>query len=540
MAMTERIRTQPTAGVNWLDRAILSVAPIWGARRIATRHLLAAAETSRERFARIEAAEHNDTRGDRWLISRLSPDSQAEMDLQTVRDRSRDIYQNDAMGGAVDGRVNHVIGTGHTPQARIKAREGVVDETAAEAFNIELEDVYEQWNTRADRSGFRSLWMLSRIAERHNCVDGESFTVLSDVGRADKPIPLAVQVIDPERVNTPPQFGGDKLVRLGIRYSDRGDILGYYVQKAHPGDTKDVRIDYEFIEADRMLHVYEPWFAEQSRGLPWMTRALNRAKDAKDYDEAAILGAQIEACFAAFVKPSMGSGYLSAVGESSGTNSDGRRLQDIVPGTVRHLDPGEDIVFSTPQRPGSGFTPFMEWNYRRVAAAINWPYEMVVKNWSSLSFAAGRLVLTDAKKATQVGQKIMREQWLCRIWNRMVDEAVILGECSIDPRAYLEYPHVFRRHVWIPPQWDYALNPGEEVTADVDEISQNLATLEDKLGKRGYDLEDLIERRRREVKLLTDAGLMPASASASTTAVDASPADPAETVVQTAEEGVIA
>ena len=78
------------------------------------------------------------------------------------------------------------------------------------------------------------------------------------------------------------------------------------------------------------------------------------------------------------------------------------------------------------------------------------------------------------------------------------------------------------------------------MTADVDEISQNLATLEDKLGKRGYDLEDLIERRRREVKLLTDAGLMPASASASTTAVDASPADPAETVVQTAEEGVIA
>ena len=109
MAMTERIRTQPTAGVNWLDRAILSVAPIWGARRIATRHLLAAAETSRERFARIEAAEHNDTRGDRWLISRLSPDSQAEMDLQTVRDRSRDIYQNDAMGGAVAATMRPLL-----------------------------------------------------------------------------------------------------------------------------------------------------------------------------------------------------------------------------------------------------------------------------------------------------------------------------------------------------------------------------------------------------------------------------------------------
>ena len=41
------------------------------------------------------------------------------------------------------------------------------------------------------------LWMLSRLAARHNEFDGESFTVLSDAGRADKPIPLAILVIDP-------------------------------------------------------------------------------------------------------------------------------------------------------------------------------------------------------------------------------------------------------------------------------------------------------------------------------------------------------
>lgn len=506
--MTERKKATSATRVNWLDRAILAVAPIWGARRIATRRMLADSEGLRERFARIEAAEHNETRGDRWLISRLSPDSQLDLDLETTRERSRDIYQNDAMGGAIDGKVNHVIGTGHTPQSRIKARDGVVSEAEAEQFNAELETVYEQWNGQADRSGRFSLWMLSRLAERHNCFDGESFTVLSDVGRADKPIPLAVQVIDPERVNTPSKLAGDPSVRLGIRYSN-GEIVGYYVQRAHPGETKNPRIDHEFVPADRMLHVYEPWFAEQSRGLPWMTRALNRAKDAKDFDEAAILAAQIEACYAGFIEQSMISGGMSALGASSGVNSSGRRLQDITPGTLMHLDPGEKVHFGTPQRPGAGFSPFQEWNYRRVAAAIDWPYEMVVKNWGTLSFSAGRLVLTGAKKATQVGQKLMREMWLCRVWHRMVDESVILGECSIDPRAYLASPFTFRRHVWIPPQWEYALNPGEEVDADVIEIEQNLGTLEDKLGKRGYDLEDLIERRRREKKLLKEAGLEP-------------------------------
>jgi lambda family phage portal protein len=382
----------------------------------------------------------------------------------------------------------------------------VVLSDEAELYNKQLEAVYRDWEPRADRSGRRSLWMQSRLAERHNEFDGESFTVMSDVGRIDKPIPLALQVIDPERVNTPAEFAGDPLVRLGIRYTADGDIVGYYVQRSHPGDTKNFKLSYEFVEADRMLHVFEPWFAEQSRGLPWMTRALNRARDAKDVDEAAILGMQIEQCYAGFVESGeVPDPFASAA--TTAVSASGKPLQDIVPGTIRYLEKGQKVHFGSPTRPGNAFAPFQEWNYRRVAAAINWPYEMVVKNWGTLSFSAGRLVLTDAKKATQVGQKIMREMWLCRVWNRMVYESVVVGETDIDPRLYLQFPNVFERHVWIPPKWEYALNPGEEIDADIKEIDANLATLEDMLGKRGYDLEDLLARKKRERQLIKAAGL---------------------------------
>lgn len=525
MVMVERKQPEPPK-TTWLDRTILAIAPAWGAKRIATRRLFEQAESNHSRFARIEAAEHNETRADRWLISRLSPDSQLEQDLETTRDRSRDIYQNDAMGGAVDGKVNHVIGTGHTPQARIKELEGVITAAEAETYNKQLESVYELWSKRADRNGRFSLWMLSRLAYAHFLFDGESFTVFSDVGRADKPIPLALQVIDPERVNTPSKFAGDKNVRLGIRYKSNGEIVGYYVQRAHPGDTKNVvgSLEYEFIEAERMLHVFTPWFAEQSRGLPWMTRALNRARDAKDYDEAAILGAQVEQCYAVFIKPAAGTGYASAVGAATSSNGN-YRTQDIVPGSIYHVDPNEEVTSTAPQRPGNQFTPFMEWNYRRVAAAINWPYEMVIKNWGQLSFAAGRLVLNDAHKATQVDQQIMREMWHERVWDRMVYECVTLGECDIAPRIYVQQPHVFQRHVWIPPQWGYALNPGEEVDADIKSIDANLATLEDMLGKRGYDLEELVERRKREKQLIKDAGLEPPPKAGAASPVAAEPED---------------
>ena len=501
--MRERVTAQlEMPAPNWLDRLCSWVAPEYGARRIAVRRQLAVAEHMHARLARIEAADSTVSRADRWLTSRLSPNSQLEQDQQTARDHSRELYVNDATGGAVDDKINHVIGTGHTPQARVS---GVAN---SDSLNVQIEDVYRDWSPRASVSGTSSLWALSRLAARHNEFDGESFTVLSDLGKADKPIPLAVQVIDPERVATPPEFSGDPQVRLGIRTDERGQVLGYYVQRSHPGDTRDVNLKYDFVPSERMLHVFEPWTAEQSRGLPWMTRAINRAKDAKDVDEAHILASQIEACYAGFVKSSSTPGYMGATGAATGTSGN-RRTQDITPGTLTYLGPGEEVVFSSPVRPGSGFAPFMEWNYRRVAAAINWPYEMVVKNWAGISFAGGRIVLAGAKRATQVAQKMMAEQWLSRVWHRMVEESVIVGAIDVSPAEYMAAPLVYQRHVWIPPRWDYALNPGEEVKADVEELSSNLALLEDAVGKRGYDLEDFIARKSRENRLLTDSGLTP-------------------------------
>ena len=143
MAMKEA--TSPrrvTAQRNWLDRAIGYVAPSWGLQRVQARLTLAAAERREQRLARIEAAEVSKSRGNTWLTSRLSPNSQLELDLQTARDRSRDLYQNDMLGGAVDSKVNHVIGTGHTPQARIMAVDGEITEEQADAYNEQLERVY--------------------------------------------------------------------------------------------------------------------------------------------------------------------------------------------------------------------------------------------------------------------------------------------------------------------------------------------------------------------------------------------------------------
>lgn len=480
--------------------------PIEGARRIKFR-----SDFRRAIMGAHEGAANDDTRGHSWLASRLAPDLALEEDLPNLRTRSRELYRNDSSGGAIDTRINLVVSYGFTPQAAIVARVGITQEQA-DTWNDQLELVYDQLYPLIGRTGKESLWQCLRLVERHHGFDGESFTILSDVGHPDKPIPLTIEVIDPERVETPPKHTNNPLVRMGVEYDAKGRIVAYHIRKTHPQDTKSVDQSYDRIDASRVLHVFEKWFAGQSRGYPWLTRTLNRIKDGKDLGEATIIKAQVEACFAAFVKT--GNAYNAALGSAAGTNSAGRRYQEMAPGGVHYLNAGEEVTFSSPGNPGASFAPFMEWNDRKQAAGMNFPYEMLAKNWGGLSFAAGRLVLAEARLFTESQQKLLTEAWLSPIWSRMVEEAVIVGAVDIPVKLYNQKPWMFKGHEWGPPAWPYALTPREEIDAAITEVENNITTKQKIIAKRGGWWREVFAQRAIERQEERDLDIQPNAAEA--------------------------
>jgi lambda family phage portal protein len=496
------------------DRVVGLFAPQQAAERMALRYRWRTAEArfgslSEPRMSTYDGAVNDRTRADSWLNSRLSPNSALEQDLVTLRSRSLELYRTDAIGGAIDGRTNLVVSYGFTPQARIKERAGVVTQAQADQWNQELEDVYAQTAPAICKTNKRSLWQLSRLVERHHGAYGESFTILSDRSEPGRPIPLTLEVVDPERVETPYNQVNNPLIRLGVEHDESGRIVAYHVRDKHPGDTLDLNLQYTRYPAERVLHVFESFFAGQSRGLPWLVRTLNRAKDAKDLDEAAIIAAQVEACFAAFVTAPMGGGRAanSALAETGDTS----RIEDIRPGTIRYLDSGEQVHFGSPSK-ASTFAPFQEWNYRRAAAGMNYPYEMLVKNWNGLSFAGGRLALTEGRLFVQSAQQLLIECWLCKIWERLVYESVLVGAVSIPPRLYEDYAWWLNRHCWTPPAWPFALTPGEEIDAKIKAVNNNLMPKAKVVGEFGGDLEDVFGQRRDERQLERDYEIDPATA----------------------------
>lgn len=489
-----------------IDRAVFAVAPVWGARRIATRKQF---ERSERYFARaLESSENDRAREGKWLGSRLSADAFLEEDLETTRQRSRELYRNDFVGGAIDSRVEHVVGTGFTVQARIKAKAGVITAEQAKALNEQLEEVYERVEPTACRSRKKSLWQKISLACRTVDADGECFVIFSDIGTADAPIPLCVEVIDADRVETPPEMIMDPSVRMGIKYGKNKEILGYYVRDNHPNDNKEFSLSYKMIPAWRVQHIFVEWFAGQSRGLPWMTRALNRAKDGKDLTEAGIIGAQVEACFAGFIK-SKSNPLSKAMGATTSTDN-GRRLQDVRPGSVNYIGTDDEIVFSSPNKANSVGT-LQEYNNRTISAALNWPYEMLMKDWRGVSFAGGRIILNAAKISTKVRQKLIIESMLRPFWHRMVEEAVIVGAVDIDARVYRDNRHVFNRHVWAGPRWSYAINPAEETKARLMAVDGNLNTLANELAEDQLDLEEVYAQRAIEREMERQSNIRPNS-----------------------------
>lgn len=439
-------------------------------------------QLSRRRDVKMHAYEGATSSRATWMTSQLSADSDLELDRESLTQRSRYLYRNESIGGAIDQRKDLVVGTGFTPQAQIREVKGRITAAQAEEWNSQLEEVFEEWAPLAGVSGKDSIWEMSRLIEGHHGFDGESVTILSDVRHPDKPIPLAVEVVDPMRLETPPGKEGDPHCRLGVQYDPvySATILGYWIRNKHPGDTKDIDQNFTFYPANRVLHVFEKMFAGQSRGLTWLVRALLNIVDRKDLKEAGIITAQIQSCYVHYITKSADTG-LDASGNarrnSTRTTTGGQLQRDIRPGTEKYLEEGETVTNATPPTGTSTVDSLNTANDRGIAAALNMAYEMLAKDWRGVSFAGGRIILSGVKLDTESRQERLATRWFRDIWNMMVDEAVMLLEwVTIPITEYNKRPLWYRRHQWVPQAWAFSITPGEEVDALLKKVDGNLMT----------------------------------------------------------------
>ena len=477
-----------------LDAVEFRIAPKRYAQRKVVENLL----RMQERMVARDAADHGRLKGSKWLASRLSVNSELEIEQEDTRNRSRDLYLNDPIAaGYVKGRVTNVVGTGLTPQAQIQAGDAI-DQERAEKLNRQIEEVARRQMKRADLSGLRSLWMIQRLVQRCVDRDGEAFVVFSDRLNDRRPVPLSVEVVSVHRVVTPPGKEGEPDVRLGRRVDRDGVVVSYFVRRAEPNDTKEWDETYDEVPASRVCHIYEEEEANQARGWPAATPNMKTLKNAADYEEAVIIARQVKACFTAFIPKSNPMG--AAIGAATGTTSSGQRLQSLEPGLVHYYDPAAEgkIEFADPGGGGEGdHSQYMESLYRKTAAGYNYPSEALTKNYGAMNFSSSRASLIEGRIEFDAGQMFQVDLFLGRWWELLVQEAVIAGLVDISPQEFLAAPHVFTRHFWIPARRDW-VDPLKDVTANNKAVEGGITSKTMVAAASGSDFDTVLAQRTRE------------------------------------------
>jgi len=462
-------------------------------------------------FSSYKGASRNRLRST-WLPGSGSADENLLPELSDLRERSRDLNRNDAHASGITGTMTtNVVGSGIRPQSRVDREALGISEDQANEFQKTAEKIWKRWIAYADAGERMDFYELQQLIDRQILENGEAIIVPYMLNDDTRPYSLALQVIESDRLDTPPDRRGDKSVRSGVKIGINGEPVSYFIHKTHPGDFRYAKREEKiFIEVaaknaygrKNVFHLYPTMRSGQTRGVPFFAPVLTYFKDLAEYAEAELVAARIAACFSIFITSE--SSMDVAINSGYERNPAGQLVESLEPGMIKHLMPGESITSFNPQRPGASFEPFVNRILQAISAALGLPYELVAKDFSKTNYSSARAALLEARRYFKV-----RQEWLARklcqpIWEMLLEEAYLRGELPAD--SFYENRRFWTNALWIAPGWEW-VDPLKEAQAAEVGLKNGIVTHADIYAAQGKDWEESFEQRKRELDKMRELGL---------------------------------
>lgn len=500
MAKEKKQRTFGASLAGAYDNVIAFFDPKAGYQRKAMRKAMGLMDG----LSSYKGAESNRLNND-WVVRGDSADQSLLPELPMLRKRSRWLNRNDAhAAGITKTVVTNTIGTGIKPQSRIDHEALGLSDEVAKKFQRDAEREWERWCPFADAGERLHFYEMQSLIDRQILENGEVFIIPIRIKDKNRPCPLAFEIIEADRVCTPPGMQGNKNIRDGVLTGEHGQPVKYFVTKGHPGDGfyGDLSARQKFIEypakrfdgQKNVFHLYAMERPSQTRGIPFFAPVLNYFKDFADYLEAEVVTARIAACLSVFIKKNDAGAAVAAA--TAGTDGNGKRQQEVEPGTFTYLEPGEDVSTLNPMRPGNTFEPFVFVLLRSICASLNLPYEIVTKDFSRTNFSSMRASLLQAYRYFRVRQEWLNRNFNKPVWDMVQEEAFLAGR--IQAKDFMENKFEYCRVRWIAQGWEW-VDPLKEAKASETALRIGITTIADECANQGKDIDDLLDQRAREL-----------------------------------------
>lgn len=446
--------------------------------------------------------------------SNSSADMELVTSLRTLRSRARQLRRDASY--AKRGQVivvNNVIGAGIGMQSQVKTLRGRELNTAV---NDAIEWAFIDWSKAENCHTGGALHfhdferaMMAQIFEA-----GEVFVRKHYRAFGRSRVPFALELIEAERIADEVQPGPanpGNMVRMGIEVDGFYRPIAYWIRERHQGEFRlgaSMSDRYERVPADQIWHlkITDRW--PQTRGEPWLHAVIRKLQDMDGYSEAEIVAARGAANYMASVESDDPETPLG--GTETSAPASGEREIEIAPGIVVRLAPGEKMNFHSPSRPNTAIDPFMRYMLREVAAGIGTSYESLSRDYSQSNYSSSRLALLDDRDLWRYFQAWFIRSFRQPLHCEWLQQAVLSRALSVIPvEAYAVDAGRYEMVRFKPRGWSW-IDPTKEVEAYIKAVRAGFITTADVIAKTGdgADLEDVLEGREQELKMMKEKGLV--------------------------------
>lgn len=459
--------------MNIFEKAIAAVSPERALRRAAARQRLKIIDSGYGNYG----ASHVKKSLLGWLYGGGSAYEDIQINLSTLRQRSRDLYMGVPLAtGALKTMRTNVVGPGLTLKSQIDHKFLNIEPEKARQIEEQIEREFELWadSTACDLERLDNFRELQQLAFLNWLMSGDVIVLLPTTKRVNMPYDLRIRLIEADRLCNPDGIANDNIIG-GVETNEAGEVVAYHIANHHPLSMLEAaKTGWQRVEAygestgrRNVLHIMNRERIGQRRGVPLLAPVIESLKQLGRYTDAELVAAVVAGMFTVFIEKenaSSDTGFGEIIPEEQQVDAGDDNSLELAPGAIIDLNEGEKASATNPGRPNSGFDAFVIAICRQIGAALEIPYELLVKNFNA-SYSASRGALLEAWKMFRMYRTWLANDFCQPIFEEWMAEAVAKGRIAAP--GFFANPLI--RKAYCKAEWNGPaqglLNPVQEVTA---------------------------------------------------------------------------
>lgn len=434
-----------------------------------------------------------------WPSVNMSSDELLFRNLRALRGRSRWLAENNGYYMRyVSLNVDNIAG----PRGmRLEAKAARTDGKMDTAANDKIEQAWRKWSKKGICSRRSSLSFIDMQRALVGAVvrDGEVF-IRKWYGAANA-FGFALEIIDAMRV--PVEYnqilGPTTEIINGIKYED-GEVVSYFIAKRGM-KTDYVGETYEEVQAQFIMHLYRPVWAEQKRGYPWLACGMQRIHMLDRYENAEIVASRVAAEKGGFFsrKPEVDGSFSGDDGDESG---DEIQYMESEAGSFGILPEGYEFQQFDPQHPTSAFESLSNKLLKGIASAGNINYTSLANDLSEVNYSSARIGMLEVRDNWISAQTWFMEWFHEHVYTEWLSMAMASKALSL-PYSGLEN---WQKVSFVPRAWAW-VDPLKEATANEKNAQMCTTSLSDIAAQQGDEIEDVFDRIAKDKALAEAKGI---------------------------------